>query len=156
MSDRSQKVNCTLVPVQGFNLLIPNACIEEVLIRSDIKTNEGGSPGCIGWITWSNQSLPLISFENIDEKIGYTLGKKSIIVLLRHFSKDSNIIYFGILANQIPQVIQANTQTLDKQLTPNSTHSYALSYVSISGKPAIIPDIPRIADSIENQTRKSA
>ncbi len=148
--DTVNNVACTLVPVQGFNLLIPNQCIAEILTRPNIDKNNSSHNGCIGKTNWLNKKLPIILFEqlNTSEKLTTSHDKKNIIIVI-HFPLNKNeSIHFGILMNQTPQVIPANNQTMDREINPKKTHQYALSYVQISGKSALIPDLQRIANSL--------
>jgi len=155
--DTSLKTACTLVPAQSFNLLIPNCCIAEVLIHTIISSSSPDNSWYIGNTLWNGEEIPIISFEKLDPAYSFKQKDKSIIVIVNYPSPDkSKIFHFGIMANQFPQVVQANNQTIDRELNPKNSHQYALSYVYIDGKSALIPDLPRITNSMLRNLRKSA
>ena len=155
--DISTNVACTLIPVQGFNLLIPNQCIAEILVRPEITPSQTTLDGCIGEVDWLNKKLPVIYFEklNTSEKSPPSLNKKNIIVAIQFPLNNTEVIHFGILSNQTPQVIPANNQTMDREISPKKTHQYAMSYIQISNKSALIPDLQRIAHSLNKNSNKS-
>jgi len=154
--DSSINVACTLIPIQGYNLLIPNHCIAEILIRAEIKHFNSPHSWRIGEVDWYEEKLPIIHFEKSEATAKLNPGKKNIIVAIQFPINKTEIIHFGILANQTPQVIQANNQTMDREINPRKTHNYALSYVLINSKSALIPDLHRIAVSLQKSSRKSA
>lgn len=161
-SDISISVACTLIPVHGYNLLLPNQCISEIIIRSEISqsntsTNASDS-WCIGETEWLSEKLPVIQFEKLNPSVKSNPipGKNNIIVVVQFPLDDKKTSYFGILANQTPQVIQANNQTMDREINPKKTHDYALSYVQIKNKSTLIPDLLRIANSLQNNIQKTA
>ena len=155
-SDNSLTIACTLVPIQHFDLLVPNNCVAEVLRSTKIDDNLSTNPWHIGNALWNDQEIPIISFEKLDSEYNFIQKDKSIIVVISYpASSSSKNVNFGIIANQFPQIIQANSQSIDRELTPQSQHSHALSYVYIDGKSALIPDIPRIANSLQQNLHKS-
>jgi len=165
ISDTSINVACTLIPVQGYHLLLPNHCISEVLMCSNIEDYHSPSHWCIGQVPWMHEKRPIVSFEKLEANIQLANKKKSIIIILQlptsgsgpgSQSSNNEMFHFGLLANRIPQVVQANEQSLDREINPTNPHHYAMSYVMINGKPALIPDIQRIAKLLQKQVRKTA
>jgi len=154
--DSSINVACTLIPVQSYNLLVPNQCVAEILIRPEIKGFNSPNTWCIGEVNWFNETLPVVLFEKLEAPAKPIRGKKNIIVAVQFPLNNTEIIRFGILANHTPQVVQANNQTIDREINPRKTHDYALSYVSIGEKSALIPDLHRIATSLQKHSRKTA
>jgi len=155
-TDSSISVACTLIPIQGYNLLLPNQCIAEILIRSEIKNASSLHSWCIGEVNWFEEMLPIVLFERLETPTKLTPGKKNIIVAVQFPINNSEDIRFGIVANHTPQVIRANNQTMDREINPKKTHDYALSYISINGKSALIPDLHRIATLLQKHSRKTA
>lgn len=148
--DSSIRVPCTLIPIYGSNLLLPNSAIAEVLVCEEILKQENQPQWCLGQIRWDNRAIDIISFERIEVPTKQILTKRYIILIIRNPEADAAPPYFGLLATQIPQIVQANSSTLYKNLQPTNTHSCAMSYVSINGKSAIIPDIGKVAQLIQD------
>jgi len=152
--DSSIRVPCTLIPVYGNNLLLPNSAIAEVLVCEEILKQENQPQWCLGQIRWDNRAIDVVSFERIEVPTKQILTQRYIILIIRNPEADSAPPYFGFLATQIPQIVQANSSTLYKDLQPANTHTCAMSYVSINGKHAIIPDIGKIAVMIQDAYAK--
>lgn len=155
-SELALNVACTLIPIQGYNLLLPNRCIAEVLMRTEIEKTSSHLPWHLGQVDWYGEKLPIISVEKLESKVQLVPKKKFIIVVIQCQINNAESAYFGILANHIPQVTRANDQSLDREINPQKTHQYAMSYLNINGKSALIPDIQRMAKSLPNRARKSA
>jgi len=137
----SIKIPCTLIPTNNVNLILPNSAIEEVIVSDAIKPLPHTPSWITGSICWHNQNINIVTFDQPHVTDETNRSGKHIIVVVRNPSADNNRAFFGILAKNMPQVIEANTQNIDRNLRPENTHTHAKSYVYINGKDAIIPDI---------------
>ena len=143
--DSSLKISCTLIHTGQHYLILPNSAIAEVLVTSVLNTNEQQPTWGAGQIEWDYQIVPLISFDQLESELQRNNTGKHIILIVRNPVTNGRPAYFGIIASSIPQIVQANSSTLKKNLQPKSLHRYALSYILFNGRPALIPDLPRIA-----------
>jgi len=152
----SINVACTLIPIQNYNLLVPNQCVAEILIRPEIKCFSSPDTWHIGEVNWLKETLPIVLFEKLEVPAKAILSEKNIIVAIQFPLNNTEIIRFGVLANHTPIVVQVNNQTMDREINPRKTHNYALSYVSVNEKSALIPDLHRIATLLQKHPRKTA
>lgn len=148
--DASIKIPCTLVPVTKFNLLLPNSAIAEVIVSSEFEVIPDTPRWLYGVLNWQNKHVPVIEFDKIDSTDVKSEHKKSIILIALNPSLKGNTPYIGILSKSIPQVIEANSHNVDKNLHPKSTHSHAKSHVIAGRKEAIIPNMESLTELIES------
>jgi len=151
--DASIKIPCTLLPVNKHNLLLPNSAIAEVIVCGGLESPAKSPAWLIGSTTWQNQIIHIIAFDKFISSEKSTGSDKNTVVIVRNPSIDSidnSPAFFGILVKNIPQVIEANSHNIDKNMHPNISHPHAKSYIIIKNLDAIIPDIASIAKAINN------
>jgi len=152
--DSSLKVSCTLIQAGPHYLILPNSAIAEVVVTKEFSHKSDHPTWSAGQTQWDNQNVELISFEHLGSKSGrHAEGSSHIVLIIRNPIPHSQPKYFGVIASTIPQIVQANSSALRKDLRPSLLHDYSMSYVLINGRPAIIPDIARIANLIKEKTR---
>lgn len=148
-SSSSIRVACTLVPLDGFNILLPNACIDEIFIANDIEPIKQSPDWCLGATRFKDSEILVISLEGIEKKQDLDAQAKNLIVKLKKPKEFSHLQDVGILARRVPHVLQANNYSLEVEYTPHKTHELAKSYIRIKDKQAFIPDVKRlIADYV--------
>jgi len=149
------KVHCTFIPLPGYSLLIPNAAVAEIIYTNDLKLTKKEPEWYAGSVLWNETSIPIIYFERLEDKRIKIDIEKHIVSIIRnpeYIEEKNQIEFFGILSNQVPQVLIANNHTLEKDLHPENLHTFALNYVTISDKSALIPDICSIATHLQAET----
>lgn len=166
--DSSIIIPCTLVPVKKHNLLIPNSAIAEVIISDKLEAPDNAPKWLPGLVKWQDQDIFVIEFDAIDSDAISANNNKNTVLVIRnliendpiekhseehsptHTPTNNQIMYFGILAKSVPQIVEANSHSIDRNLHPKFNHSLARSYININGIEAIIPNIASLAHIIEN------
>lgn len=135
------RIASTLIPLDGFNVLLPNACIDEVFFVENIDPIKQSPDWCVGATDFKGNKIIVISIESI-ENPNYTINKdKNLIIKIKKSDNYPNIPDFGILAYKTPNVVQANNHSLNIEYNPIKPHRLALSYVTIKDTQAIILDV---------------
>ena len=63
MSAESEELYSLLVPLTDDRLIVPRACVAEVVRFSKAETQEGSHDWMMGTVNWNGRPLPVISFE---------------------------------------------------------------------------------------------
>jgi len=147
--DASPKISCTLFQTGQHNLVLPNSAIAEVLVTTDLATTENKPTWNAGEIRWDRRKIQVVSLDHLASPIKESKKTEYIILVIRNPIPNSPPAYFGIVASAIPQIVLANSSTIHKNLQPTNLHEYSMSYVLLNGRPAMIPDIGRIANLIK-------
>jgi len=147
--DSSPKISCTLFQAGQHNLVLPNSSIAEVLVTTDLTTTVDLPRWYAGEIKWDQRKIQVVSLDHLPSPLKNSERPEYIILIIRNPTPNSPPTYFGIIASAIPQIVLANSSTIRKNLQPTNLHEYSMSYVLLNGRPAMIPDIERIANLIK-------
>ena len=63
MSERIAEIYSLLIPLADARLLVPRACVAEVIGYQNPSPMERAPPWYLGLLNWNARSLPLVSFE---------------------------------------------------------------------------------------------
>jgi chemosensory pili system protein ChpC len=112
MSAESEELYSLLVPLSGDRLIVPRACVAEVVRFSKAETREGAEDWMVGTVTWSGRPLPVVSFEGaIGKDIPAVTGRTRVVVF--HASTgELKTGYFGVLTQGFPQLVRVNRDVL--------------------------------------------
>lgn len=112
MSAASEELYSLLVPLAEDRLIVPRACVVEV-VRYTAPERRGGSESwMLGTISWSGRELPLVSFEGaIGKEVPEGTGRTRVVVF---YSSTGQVRsgYFGILTQGFPQLVRVNREVL--------------------------------------------
>ena len=141
--DGNSRVSCLLVNSHGYQLLLPNACVVEVLPIS--KFDSGPNPDwVVGTTDWRQHKTYLISpAAKRGEPLSAT-GRALFVAILRSPLTENTPFKVGLLATEMPRLVQADMHNLETDLAPKTAHPLAIQYVRLQRNPALIPDIDGI------------
>lgn len=115
MSAQPTELYSLLVPLQGERLLVPRACVAEVIafVVPEPSESEQALPAWfLGYITWNGRRLPVASFEAMSgEQAKKRPGRTRIVV----FNTVSDVLdgnYYGIITQGFPQLVRVNADVL--------------------------------------------
>ncbi len=112
MNAAAEELYSLLVPLSEDRLIIPRACVAEVVRYN--KPDE--KPGCQNWmlgnINWNGRELPVVAFEGtIGKDIPAVTGRTRIVVFYGSTGKIKSG-FFGILTQGFPQLVRVNREVL--------------------------------------------
>lgn len=112
MTDAADELYSLLVPLAGDRLIVPRACVAEV-VRFSTPDNELGShEWMLGTVNWNGRALPVVSFEGaIGGEVPPTTGRTRIVVFYASTGQ-LKTGYFGILTQGFPQLVRVNKEVL--------------------------------------------
>jgi len=115
MSALPTELYSLLVPLQGERLLVPRACVAEVIafVVPEAAESAGVQPSWfLGYITWNGRRLPVASFEAVSgEETKKRPGRTRIVV----FNTLGDALaggYYGIITQGFPQLVRVNADVL--------------------------------------------
>ena len=101
-----------LVPLAGDRLIVPRACVAEVVRFTRPEQSPGSESWMLGTVNWSGRALPVVSFEGaIGKDVPPSTGRTRIVVF---YSSTGQIKsgYYGILTQGFPQLVRVNRAVL--------------------------------------------
>jgi chemosensory pili system protein ChpC len=112
MSAESEELYSLLVPLSEDRLIVPRACVAEVVRFSKAEIQEGAENWMLGTVVWNGRPLPVVSFEGaVGKDIPAVTGRTRVVVF--HASTgELKTGYFGILTQGFPQLVRVNRDVL--------------------------------------------
>jgi chemosensory pili system protein ChpC len=153
MSDLRDELYSLLVPLSGERLIVPLACVAEVIGYQAPAQMTNAPPWYAGLVVWGGRSVPVVSFEG-------TLGQPLPIVSTRTrivmFHAAAGLLpggCFGMLTQGFPQLVRINADVI----RPDPSRSFAerapvICQVRMVNETPLIPDLPRLEQMIAEET----
>jgi chemosensory pili system protein ChpC len=145
MSAESEELYSLLVPLSEDRLIVPRACVAEVVRFSKAETEEGAHDWMLGSVTWNGRPLPVVSFEGaIGKDIPAVTGRTRVVVFYA-ITGQLKTGYFGVLTQGFPQLVRVNRDVLKleaKEGWPDDAP--VLCRVRMINEFPIIPDLEKL------------
>ncbi len=112
MNTAVEELYSLLVPLSGERLIVPRACVVEVVRFSEPETEPGAQPWLLGAVSWNGRQLPVVSFEGtLGKDVPVATGRTRIVVFYANTGQ-LKTGYFGILTQGFPQLVRVNRDVL--------------------------------------------
>ena len=153
MSDLRDELYSLLVPLSGERLIVPRACVAEVIGYQPPAQMTNAPPWYAGLVVWGGRSVPVVSFEG-------TLGQPLPIVSTRTriviFHAAAGLLpggCFGMMTQGFPQLVRVNADVV----RPDPSRSFAervpvICQVHMVNERPLIPDLTRLEQMIAEET----
>lgn len=112
MSAAAEELYSLLVPLTGDRLIVPRACVAEVVRYIEPTRQDGAQPWMLGEVDWNGRPLPVVSFEGaLGNDMPVATGRTRIVVFYASTGKLRNG-FFGMLTQGFPQLVRVNKDVL--------------------------------------------
>ncbi|AZZ90064.1 chemotaxis protein CheW [Hahella sp. KA22] len=140
----SGQISCLLIPVQGKNLLLPNASIAEIVDYQAPEPVEDGADWLLGYIRWRGLRLPLMSYDKANKSAsGAQSAHTRIAVTNTIGDKHKQLPFMAFVTQGLPRLMKVRSEEV-------SAHEKAdlgpmdKMMVKVSGEEAIIPSLEQM------------
>ena len=152
MSAEDEELYSLLVPLVDERLIVPRACVAEVVRYTPPVRREGGEDWMLGTISWNGRDLPVLAFEGaIGKEIPAPTGRTRVVV----FHSTTGAVrsgFFGILTQGFPQLVRVNEEVLkfdSAQGWPDGAP--VLCRVKMINEFPLIPNLEALERQLANQ-----
>lgn len=112
MSTPGEELYSLLIPLGGERLIVPRACVAEVVRFTRPEEREGSRDWLLGSFTWNGREVPVVAFEGvIGREPPETTGRTRIVVFYATSGRMPGGC-FGILTQGFPQLVRVNREVL--------------------------------------------
>ena len=145
MSAENEELYSLLIPLAEDRLIVPRACVAEVVRFTAPEKEAGAHDWMMGIVTWNGRELPVVSFEGAlgKEKPAAT-GRTRIVV----FYASSGVLksgFFGVLTQGFPQLVRLNEDVLQLHTTEGwPQEAPVLCRVKMINEFPLIPDLEKL------------
>jgi chemosensory pili system protein ChpC len=142
-----------LIPLQDERLIVPRACVAEVIGFQAPEEMVGAPAWYLGTVGWNGRKVAVISFEGACGHTIPTVGGRTRIVVLYCLSQKLDAGYFGILTQGFPQLVRVNSDVLKPDGSRGfSERSPVLCQVRMINETPLVPDLERLEEMISEET----
>lgn len=145
MSADSEELYSLLVPLWEDRLIVPRACVAEVVRFSAPERQEGDLEWMMGSVNWNGRPLPVVSFEGtIGKNVPETTGRTRVVVFYGSTGK-LKLGHFGVLTQGFPQLVRVNRDVLKLEAIDGwPEDAPVLCRVRMINEFPMIPDLEKI------------
>ena len=157
MTERVTEIYSLLVPLTDGRLIIPRACVAEVIGFHIPSEMTGAPPWYIGTVPWNGKAVPLVSFEGACGHMIPPATGRTRIVVLHALGTRVEGGYFGIVSQGFPQLVRVSSDVV----RPDHSRAFEdrapiICQVRMANEAPLVPDLERLEDMIADETRVTA
>ena len=145
MTDAAEELYSLLVPLTEDRLIVPRACVAEVVRYTEPDMAEGAHSWMRGTINWNGRQLPVVSYEGaLGKEVPAATGRTRIVVFLASTGQ-LKTGYFGVLTQGFPQLVRVNRDVLKLEATEGwPDDAPVLCRVKMINEFPLIPDLEKL------------
>lgn len=145
MSSEANELYSLLVPLAEDRLIVPRACVAEVVRFSSPEQEAGAHDWMLGNVSWNGRALPVVSFEGaLDKDVPAITGRTRIVVFYASTGQ-LKTGYFGVLTQGFPQLVRVNKDVLQLHTTDGwPPDAPVLCRVKMINEFPLIPDLEKL------------
>ena len=123
MSAEDTELYSLLVPLSEDRLIVPRACVAEVVRFTTPEHETGAHDWMLGTVNWNGRQLPVVSFEGaLGKEVPAATGRTRIVVFYASTGQ-LKTGYFGVLTQGFPQLVRVNKEKLEAMLAQESVQA---------------------------------
>ncbi len=153
MSAEAEELYSLLVPLSEDRLILPRACVAEVVRYTQPQQQPGSQDWMLGTINWNGRELPVVAFEGtIGKDIPAPTGRTRVVVFYSSTGKIKTG-YFGVLTQGFPQLVRVNREVLNLDSTDGwPEDAPVLCRVKMINEYPLVPDLEALERMIMEES----
>jgi len=152
MSEYTEELYSLLVPLVDDRLIVPRACVAEVVRYVKPDDIPGSAPWLVGSINWNGRALPVVSFEGaLGRELPPVSGRTRIVVF---YSSTGQVRagHFGVLTQGFPQLVRVNRDVLKLEAKDGwPDEAPVLCRVKMINEYPLIPHLEKLEAMVGNE-----
>ena len=135
-------IKSLLVPMQQTPLLLPLACLAEVIDYFRPFDQADTNSWHLGSVDWRGTQIPLVSFERFNETDFSPLASTSRIAVINKTTEEGKFGFYGVVIQGIPQPLRLTRGDVfpsDDELGPAEVTRMVVKEISV-----MIPDLEEL------------
>jgi chemosensory pili system protein ChpC len=136
------EIRGVLIPLQGEQLLLPNAAVAEVIDYREPSPQAGAPDWLLGSTSWRQRNLPIIRLERLlgQEQAGTSARQR--IVVCHTLSDEARRPFVGIVATAIPRLVRVREEQLQTRPVPaGEGQGVVQARLALNDEAALVPDL---------------
>ncbi len=145
-----------LVPLVDERLIVPRACVAEVVRYTPPVQQDGNQNWMLGSISWNGRDLPVVAFEGaIGKDVPAPTGRTRVVVF---YSSTGGVRsgFFGVLTQGFPQLVRVNEEVLQLEATEGwPDDAPILCRVKMINEFPLIPNLEMLEEMIAGESAQA-
>ena len=146
-------ISCVLLPVGPLGLLLPSACVAEVLPWRRLGEVRDMPAWLLGSLAWRGQSIPVVRFETLNGAVESPPRPGRCIAVMNRCRPDSELAFYGIATDALPRMVQVGEEDAESERTHLGVAETAA--VKLGAEHVRIPNLGYIEGLLEEQARRA-
>lgn len=153
MAERVAEVYSLLIPLADARVLVPRACVAEVIAYQPPTPVDGVPPWYLGIVNWNARTLPLVSFEGACGMAVPAPSGRSRIVVFHALLGRLEAGYVAIVSQGFPQLVRVGSDVV----RPDNSRSFpermpVICQVRLLNETPWVPDLERLETMVAEET----
>lgn len=142
-----------LLPVQDKQLLLPGVSVAEIVNFSYPDCPENAPAWFLGYIQWRQITVPLLSFEILNQQTPSQYSGMRRIAVLNNTGLDESVPFIAIVLQGIPRLLRILPQDLT-EVTDMELGAAEMAAMNTSmGETVLLPDISVLEQAYSDYLR---
>ncbi len=140
-------IKSAVLRLQHANLIVPLNLLAELVSVDQLETSE--HPGILGWLSWLNRPVPVVSLESLCMLGEGVVQTASNCLILHTVSGCEELPFIALQVQGGLQTVDIGEDTLRDDYSGNAQRCpYVARQVRISQLICLIPDLPALEASV--------
>jgi chemosensory pili system protein ChpC len=153
VAERVTEIYSLLIPLTDGRLIVPRACVAEVVAFQSPSEMTGAPPWYLGLFTWNSRPVPLVSFEGACGQAIPPVGGRSRIVVFHALGDAVEGGYFALVSQGFPQLVRVSSDVV----RPDHSRVFPermpiICQVRMINEAPLVPDLERLETMIAEET----
>ena len=149
MSETVAEFYSLLIPLIERRLMVPRACVAEVVGFSEPDANNSDFAWYLGGVHWDGRLVPVISFEGCCGDPVPEAGRRSRLVIFHATSSELSSRFFAIVSQGFPQLVRVSPGVLSTEPDDKKNeHLPILCQLKMINEYPLVPDLEKLEKMI--------
>ncbi|MBV1914727.1 MAG: chemotaxis protein CheW [Pseudomonadales bacterium] len=151
ISQAARQLHAYYVPWrESCNLLLPATVVAEILYHLEIIPLEHDSPWVQGGVEWRGLTVPLVSFNEVDDIPAEAKGETRRVLICRTLSFNDRYAYVAIDFYRLPRMLFVDESSLVvlEEGMGSSEWPFVATVVDIRGNTIYVLDMEKLSNLI--------
>ncbi|MGD9387532.1 MAG: chemotaxis protein CheW [Gammaproteobacteria bacterium] len=151
--EQDDLLHTLLLPLVGRRLLVPRACVAEVIGLARIQLREEDPGWLLGEVAWDDRMVPLVSFEAACGDPVPDIGGRSRAVILRSLTGKLGRGGLALLCQGLPQLVRVGADVVELDATDGEgsgvpASAPVLCRLRVLNETPAVPDLERLETDV--------
>lgn len=143
-AEKELSVRCLLMPFYGFNVLMPNTAVAEVVAYEAPRGLEQAPVWLKGFVSWRGKSVPVVSLESLMGGNEGAPANQARLIIFNALGEAKSIPFIAMIAQGIPRLLALKEQNLHYVPGDRKLEAGVYARLLVDGNPVVVPDLERL------------